>query len=666
MIQLFQQIQTKDTVSDAEQVSNLSKKINGQNLSGSDEKMADSSFARQLYGVLRQMIGFEQSASSGKAGDSQTDQPLSQGMEVIQALSEGVGSNLQVRFTTGDLLLNSKELNSVKGLMAEQFQSQLNLTESQAAKLMHHFEEHNLDFNDMPSVQKILGEYLSDEQIENLGKLIEKPGMGQGESNNSELLPEDVQENQGAMIEKTRSDSFVQAESGQLKGSNHTGAPETIEEGVKKTKVGHSEADLKSPEQIGKQELPGNKNRAGVNPELNTNTREIENSSKVQNPSTLEGKKELSGDGNRMQRNVTDNKVVGKRIPLDESVTLTDEQGGTDEINSQKLTSGARPVSESGLSLDKEVMMKAESEENSAARQSELKKTRSTGHQVKEVAVGQSKMMENHGLSFGRLVQQEDNESNLSQKKVKIPVQNEAIRTNAMSSEATSESSLETGRQPSDHARIQLNREMGSTHPLQQNKGVFMTEASIDKLANELKSLVDGQNSDFQDIQFLKEADQPAQKIQQSIPVHSAEKNNFASKLAQVVRQEVQSQQSTMKGWKSHQFVFEDGSRVRLAVRQMEGSLQLQLGSMNSELNRLIQTHANEIRQHLQEQMKLNVELHFQSDDSTGQELPGQNPEGAGSMHNRLMDSQVNHGNSIDQPDGRTRLFGFNRNEWTA
>jgi hypothetical protein len=139
-------------------------------------------------------------------------------------------------------------------------------------------------------------------------------------------------------------------------------------------------------------------------------------------------------------------------------------------------------------------------------------------------------------------------------------------------------------------------------------------------------------------------------------------------KIQQVVRQEIQTNLSADKTWKLHNFSMNDGSRIQLAFRQLEGILQLQLSSMNQDLNRLIQMNVQEIRDYLQNEMGLDIDLQFDENKfANGEQAESGNPSGpdntaAVSSERRSSSHIFENQNAAD----RARFFGFNDNEWTA
>ncbi|MEX0773121.1 MAG: hypothetical protein WD038_08150 [Balneolales bacterium] len=160
-----------------------------------------------------------------------------------------------------------------------------------------------------------------------------------------------------------------------------------------------------------------------------------------------------------------------------------------------------------------------------------------------------------------------------------------------------------------------------------------------------------------------------AGRMQQPVMTQAAEPRAFVNRMLQVVRQELQNTQLNAQGWKVHQFSFDDGSKVQMGIRQIEGMLQLQLGSGNAEMNRLIQQNAAEIREYLEKEMGLDVDLQFNQKDS-GSQLLNPDPNHQTKQHGK---SFREGGNAFDEGMEEItndkiaiRNFGFNKNEWTA
>ncbi|TVQ66276.1 MAG: hypothetical protein EA360_06550 [Balneolaceae bacterium] len=130
------------------------------------------------------------------------------------------------------------------------------------------------------------------------------------------------------------------------------------------------------------------------------------------------------------------------------------------------------------------------------------------------------------------------------------------------------------------------------------------------------------------------------------------------------------SEGKSTENWQRHNFVLEDGSKISLSARESEGVLHIKLAASLGELNKILQQYQNEIREHLEKECNLTIDLQFE----------GHNPESEnGSFLNENMiggrfapargRDETEEGNQQKDPPGysaRIRSFGYNQNEWTA
>ncbi|MEX0769875.1 MAG: hypothetical protein WD035_04025 [Balneolaceae bacterium] len=731
MIQLLQPNHSNDSSPEADQASSLSKHINkAQN--SSENEAAGSSFARQLYGVLKQMMGLDLSKHSDESGAVQLDQLSTQIAITNQTLNQETGLNLQVRNAQSGLHLNNDS--ALHDLLSQHFQKEMNLTENQADKLIQLIEEQGLDFENPADVQKIAIEFLhnlegqrsglnkSTEMVNQMDdgdqhtgrvELKDQAGKSEGKSGNpgSQVNVEienrltgakeasaNLSKKSGSLPSETtvitddKKEEILSEPPRKMASStttpdegNKTQKPLPVASVTSATSETHVSPKTFAPSATF--EIPvtektdplhparsaGMKGAAdtGVDLEVESGVQKSPNISNPQNLAFAPGNDRVSVDGKGLLPNELGNQPEAGESALSESMAQPGKSNKSAKLNPQYLKPEILSMAGEGVEgpFGSEVVTGADQEEDPKIRHTELKRKARISEQLKEVMANPGKLMESHGLSFGNQVQASDEEIDASEKSGSR-LQNIG-RFGGLNSESSLHSKLKTEVHPL-YSRLESGQGPVRQFPEHQNSGMVMPEMSMDQLAGELKSFMDGQDPELSEIRFLKNAEPFSQKIQQSVTVHSVDRNNFAGKLTQVIRQEIRNQQSTMQSWKSHQFSFEDGSRVHIAVRQMESSLQLQLGSMNSDLNRLIQTHANDIRQHLQEQMKLNVELHFKGEDSSGHSFSGQNTGEAGLANQRLKNGQIEPPDSTGRrggllhPSEKVRFFGFNRNEWTA
>lgn len=139
--------------------------------------------------------------------------------------------------------------------------------------------------------------------------------------------------------------------------------------------------------------------------------------------------------------------------------------------------------------------------------------------------------------------------------------------------------------------------------------------------------------------------------------------------MEQLVKQVSESVKTPSEAWQKHHFVMDDGQRVDVMVRQVEGVLHLKLSSSNPELSRLLEEYARDIEEHLRE--TLSIDLNLQSGEGTGGgqslaqafgDAKGKHPYQKG-LTDLLRAREVT---VKPQQASTVRYFGYNRNEWTA
>lgn len=144
----------------------------------------------------------------------------------------------------------------------------------------------------------------------------------------------------------------------------------------------------------------------------------------------------------------------------------------------------------------------------------------------------------------------------------------------------------------------------------------------------------------------------------------STGRRTFSTELVRQLQQSESSKPGSSTSWNHHRFTMDDGNAVNVAVRHADGALQLQISAGNTELNKIIQQHIDEIRQHLQEQMNVEIDLQMQhfGGGEAGEQQEQTSPGNAGPLTGGRLT-----GSSPEQPmRGNVRYLGFNNNEWTA
>jgi hypothetical protein len=152
----------------------------------------------------------------------------------------------------------------------------------------------------------------------------------------------------------------------------------------------------------------------------------------------------------------------------------------------------------------------------------------------------------------------------------------------------------------------------------------------------------------------------------------AAGQKTFSRQLAQQVSDSQFNRQMTStskqtEAWKHHHLTLNDGNAIHIASRTENGALQLQLNAGNGQLGKILQQHLQEIQQHVQQQ--LNVDINLQLKDFGSQQQNGQ-PPGKSTLKKPKEKTGTGERTPIEGDyqveTQQLRYFGFNRNEWTA
>lgn len=148
----------------------------------------------------------------------------------------------------------------------------------------------------------------------------------------------------------------------------------------------------------------------------------------------------------------------------------------------------------------------------------------------------------------------------------------------------------------------------------------------------------------------------------------SSGRQEFSGQLVRHLQQQTQSgKPGSAKAWNRHRFVMDDGKVLNVAIRHSEGTMQLQLQAGNSELNKMIRQHIDEIRHYVQEQMNVKIDLqlqHFADQQPSDQGAPFGTERQA--PQDEISSASRDYAGSESQATPVIRYLGFNNNEWTA
>jgi hypothetical protein len=148
-------------------------------------------------------------------------------------------------------------------------------------------------------------------------------------------------------------------------------------------------------------------------------------------------------------------------------------------------------------------------------------------------------------------------------------------------------------------------------------------------------------------------------------------RRSFAKGISQAILSSTGGGKKGSDVWQKHNFVLEDGKNIQVSAREVEGVLQLKLSSSYSELNKLLMEHENEIRDLLENELELKIDLQmdgggdssaagFFGGSSNHQSGSGNKPLDLGSM------KKVNEKQVEEVVPKAVRKFGYNQMEWTV
>src|SRR5699024_8214722 len=140
--------------------------------------------------------------------------------------------------------------------------------------------------------------------------------------------------------------------------------------------------------------------------------------------------------------------------------------------------------------------------------------------------------------------------------------------------------------------------------------------------------------------------------------------------LTKSVQQAAAKAKQAPETWQKHNFVLDDGKKIHLSTRQVEGVLQLKLGSLNNELNRLLQQYHQQIKEHLKQECGIDIDLQLENNQE--QEMSGffdndSSSSGQEGRRNRQVGNKKVTPQQVNQVLLKSvRNFGYNKMEWTA
>lgn len=126
----------------------------------------------------------------------------------------------------------------------------------------------------------------------------------------------------------------------------------------------------------------------------------------------------------------------------------------------------------------------------------------------------------------------------------------------------------------------------------------------------------------------------------------------------------------TTEMWKNHSFDLGDGNSIKLSTREVDGVIQLKLASSSPELNKLLQEYSAQIKEHLEKECNINIDLQF-GNSETGNEQKNPLYKEFGQQRTNSASVGLESNNAIIETaqnsiQNSVRSFGYNQMEWTV
>jgi hypothetical protein len=142
----------------------------------------------------------------------------------------------------------------------------------------------------------------------------------------------------------------------------------------------------------------------------------------------------------------------------------------------------------------------------------------------------------------------------------------------------------------------------------------------------------------------------------------------FAQQISQSFTQQMQSSSKQAAVWKHHRLQLQNGKSIHIAARNSNGVLQLQLQAGNDQLGKILQQHLQEIQQHVQQQLNIDINLHLHDFGEQQQSRQYEEPSSLKQSKDEVKTDERISAVDLHPAAGsqQVRYFGFNQNEWTA
>jgi hypothetical protein len=147
-------------------------------------------------------------------------------------------------------------------------------------------------------------------------------------------------------------------------------------------------------------------------------------------------------------------------------------------------------------------------------------------------------------------------------------------------------------------------------------------------------------------------------------------RRNVLPGLTQIMRASTQGKEIP-ETWQKHSFELEDGNKIQLSTRNVDGVIQVKLASSSMELSKLMQTHGQDIKSHLEQECDLNINLQFDNQPEQSMDNffgdSSASPQRQGHASGRGANLRGSAQQVMEQPIQQSvRKFGYNQMEWTV
>ena len=249
----------------------------------------------------------------------------------------------------------------------------------------------------------------------------------------------------------------------------------------------------------------------------------------------------------------------------------------------------------------------------------------------------------------------------------------QAVSTGNNLSGQTQSESLKMETQPltgekAAEVKIQANTssEMGSETSLSNGKA---SNGAIE--LNTASNITEGVDAELDIAKFDKTIQEIANLDEQNvIPKTSIERREFATQFSRIVAQRPAFQQRLLNAetFQQHTFYFDDGDSLKVAAKQTEGTLTLQIGAANQDIIRVIQQYSEEIKVHLKNELDIEIDLQLQNGSDQAEAFAGrqQTADSIASSQSSVREAVVNHNQVNSDSSMKSKFLGFNNNEWVG